>query len=53
MTVTRNWPLASSISVVLTVITTVGVILFMRLNRNTLAVKNEKKQEERLAGNVA
>ncbi|NLP01451.1 MAG: ABC transporter permease [Fibrobacter sp.] len=53
LTVTRNWPLASSISVVLTVITTVGVILFMRLNRNTLAVKNEKKQEERLAGNVA
>ena len=53
LTVTRNWPLASSISVVLTVVTTVGVILFMRLNRNAFAVKNEEKQEERLAGNVA
>ena len=46
LTVTRNWPLASSISVVLTVITTVGVILFMRLNRNTLAVKNEKNRRK-------
>jgi spermidine/putrescine transport system permease protein len=34
LTITRNWPLASSISVVLTCFTTVGVLLFMRLNRN-------------------
>jgi spermidine/putrescine transport system permease protein len=30
--VTRNWPLASSISVVLTCITTAGVLLFTKLN---------------------
>jgi spermidine/putrescine transport system permease protein len=35
LTVTRNWPLASSISVMLTLITTAGVLLFMRLNRGT------------------
>lgn len=35
LTVTRNWPLASSISVVLTIITTIGVVLFMHLNRNS------------------
>lgn len=34
LTITRNWPLASSISVVLTVITTFGVVLFTNLNRN-------------------
>ncbi len=34
LTVTRNWPLASSISVVLTIITTLGVVLFMKLNQN-------------------
>lgn len=33
LTVTRNWPLASSISVVLTLITTAGVMLFMTLNK--------------------
>ncbi|MCX7725343.1 MAG: ABC transporter permease [Chitinispirillaceae bacterium] len=32
LTVTRNWPLASSISVVLTIITTIGVMLFIYLN---------------------
>ncbi|MBL8992739.1 MAG: ABC transporter permease, partial [Spirochaetia bacterium] len=35
LTVTRNWPLASSISVILTIATTFGILLFMRLNRNT------------------
>lgn len=35
LTITRNWPLAASISVVLTVITTAGVVIFMRLNRRT------------------
>jgi spermidine/putrescine transport system permease protein len=34
LTVTRNWPLASSISVVLTIITTLGVVLFMKFNQN-------------------
>ncbi len=34
LTVTRNWPLAASISVVLTIVTTLGVVIFMRLNRN-------------------
>ncbi|MCL2844457.1 MAG: ABC transporter permease [Chitinivibrionia bacterium] len=33
ITITRNWPLASSLSVALTAITTVGVLIFMRLNR--------------------
>jgi spermidine/putrescine transport system permease protein len=33
LTVTRNWPLASAISVVLTIITMAGVLVFMRLNR--------------------
>ncbi|MDR3012630.1 MAG: ABC transporter permease [Chitinispirillales bacterium] len=34
LTVTRNWPLASSLSVVLTTLTTLGVLLFMRFNRS-------------------
>lgn len=34
LTVTRNWPLASSISIVLTIITTLGVVFFMKLNQN-------------------
>ena len=32
LTVTRNWPLSSSISMVLTLITTIGVVLFLRFN---------------------
>ena len=35
ITITRNWPLASSLSVALTAITTVGVLIFMHLNRPT------------------
>lgn len=35
LTVTRNWPLASSISVVLTLLTTAGVLIFMRLNQSS------------------
>lgn len=34
LTITRNWPLASSISVVLTIVTTFGVVLFTNLNKN-------------------
>lgn len=42
LTITRNWPLAASISVCITLITTIGVLLFMRLNRSaTSAVKTK------------
>lgn len=34
LTVTRNWPLSSSISVALTVLTTLGVLVFLRVNKN-------------------
>jgi spermidine/putrescine transport system permease protein len=44
LTVTRNWPLSSSISVVLTVITTLGVILFTKLNK--MGAETEKKIKE-------
>ena len=37
LTVTRNWPLASSISTMLIVVTTIALVIFMRL---------EKKQKE-------
>ena len=43
LTVTRNWPLASSISVVLTVLTTVGVLIFMRLNKSAMESDRETK----------
>jgi spermidine/putrescine transport system permease protein len=33
LTKSRNWPLASAISMVLTVVTTAGVILMMNLQR--------------------
>jgi spermidine/putrescine transport system permease protein len=33
----RNWPLASAISVVLTVITTIGVLLMMNVQRREIA----------------
>ena len=50
LTITRNWPLASSISVVLTVITTLGVILFVSLNRNvTERVRKLAVAERQLA----
>ena len=44
LTVTRNWPLASSISVVLTVLTTVGVLIFMRLNRSSVEKERENRE---------
>lgn len=43
LTVARNWPLASSISVVLTVVTTLGVLLFMRFNRSSTAAVREQE----------
>jgi spermidine/putrescine transport system permease protein len=39
LTVTRNWPLSSSISMVLTLITTIGVLLFLRFNRSAVEAK--------------
>lgn len=44
LTVTRNWPLASSISVVLTIITTIGVMLFIYLNGNSIEKKVQEKR---------
>lgn len=50
LTVTRNWPLASSISVVLTIITTIGVLLFMKLNQNASASAGKLDPNEKGAG---
>jgi spermidine/putrescine transport system permease protein len=47
LTVTRNWPLASSISVALTVLTTAGVLIFMRLNRSTAEAAREDRHAAR------
>lgn len=44
LTVTRNWPLASSISVVLTIITTIGVMLFIYFNENSSEKELQKKR---------
>ncbi len=43
LTVTRNWPLAASISMVLTVITTIGIVIFLQMNRP--AVEKVKRNE--------
>lgn len=50
LTITRNWPLAASISMVLTVITTAGVLLFMRHNRSSLEKKSSMVVAEKSAG---
>jgi len=50
LTVTRNWPLASSISMVLTIITTAGVLLFMRHNRSALEKKSTPTVAEKSGG---
>jgi spermidine/putrescine transport system permease protein len=34
LTVTRNWPLSSSISMALTLMTTLGVLFFLRINKS-------------------
>jgi spermidine/putrescine transport system permease protein len=51
LTKSRNWPLASAFSMVLTLVTTVGVILMMKLqNRDaqrTVEAKGESAQEPR------
>jgi len=46
LTVTRNWPLSSSISVVLTIITTAGVMIFMTLNKRKSNILKKIKEEE-------
>jgi spermidine/putrescine transport system permease protein len=40
LTVNRNWPLASSMSLILTVITTVGILIFVNINQ-TKAARNK------------
>ncbi len=42
--VARNWPLAASISVCLTIVTTIGVLIFVKLNSN----KSEQIRNERI-----
>jgi spermidine/putrescine transport system permease protein len=37
LTVTHNWPLSSAISMVLTLVTTIGVVIFVRLNQSAAA----------------
>lgn len=39
LTVTRNWPLSSSISMALTLVTTLGVLLFLRFSRSAVEKK--------------
>lgn len=50
LTVTRNWPLASSISMVLTLITTVGVMVFLRANRSAAEQAREAAMAEQSEG---
>jgi spermidine/putrescine transport system permease protein len=47
LTITRNWPLAASISMVLTVVTTFGVLLFMQFNRSTVEKVKEPTAVEK------
>jgi spermidine/putrescine transport system permease protein len=49
LTVTRNWPLASSISVVLTIVTTLGVLLFMYFNRSATEMVRQRVIAEKEA----
>lgn len=46
VTVTRNWPLASSISMVLTVITTIGVVIFLKLNSSKTDTLRKIKEDD-------
>ena len=42
LTTNRNWPLASSMSMILTIVTTVGILIFLKLNsQSPKAVKVE------------
>jgi spermidine/putrescine transport system permease protein len=43
LTKSRNWPLASAISVILTLITTAGVMVMMNLQRGDAALASDAK----------
>ncbi|MDR0400536.1 MAG: ABC transporter permease [Treponema sp.] len=43
LTKSRNWPLASAISMVLTVVTTAGVVLMMNLQRREAKVRTDER----------
>jgi spermidine/putrescine transport system permease protein len=49
LTVTRNWPLSSSISVVLTIITTLGVLLFTNINKRKDKLERKIREDEEQA----
>ena len=53
LTVTRNWPLASSISMVLTALTTIGVLIFMRLNRSAVESAKETQAQTQTRARVS
>jgi spermidine/putrescine transport system permease protein len=42
LTKSRNWPLASAISMVLTVVTTAGVMLMMNLQRREAKARTDE-----------
>ncbi len=44
--ITKNWPLASAMSVILTLITTVGVLLFVKMNQNKTETERLSKINE-------
>ena len=48
LTTNRNWPLASSMSVMLTILTTVGILIFLRINSQSAkpAVVRDEVQEQ-------
>ena len=48
LTITRNWPLASSISVVITCVTTLSVVLVLRLNAAQAKAKQVKSIAEEM-----
>jgi spermidine/putrescine transport system permease protein len=47
----RNWPRAAAISMVLTVVTTVGVLLMMNVQKRDTSVKTDVKTGEARGGN--
>jgi spermidine/putrescine transport system permease protein len=47
LTKTRNWPLAASISMVITLVTTIGVLLMMMFQRNEALRNKEAKAAEK------
>jgi spermidine/putrescine transport system permease protein len=53
LTKSRNWPLASAISMVLTLVTTVGVIVMMNLQRRDAARLSDPRREAGPAGESA